>query len=127
MLITLPLIDFICLFIYYFIILCMYLRLLPGSCQPCCMGSASKSQPLPMLTTLWDAELRCMQVDLRDRFGIAPNQAHRALDDCQIMQQVVQHLLRLNGTPTFAHLMRQKSKCSGTLEQILDPGIDFHL
>ncbi|KAL3158650.1 hypothetical protein ABBQ32_011393 [Trebouxia sp. C0010 RCD-2024] len=59
---------------------------------------------------------------LRERFGIPANQAHRALDDCLIMQEVVNsHLLRLNGTATIADVMRQKSRCSGSFEDILGP------
>lgn len=67
--------------------------------------------------------LVCLQGSLRERFGIPANQAHRALDDCLIMQEVVNsHLLRLNGTATIADVMRQKSRCSGSFEDILGPG-----
>ena len=61
---------------------------------------------------------------MRERFGIAANQAHRALDDCLIMRQVVNsHLLRLNNTATMADVMRQKSKCSGSFEEITMSGM----
>lgn len=58
---------------------------------------------------------------LRERFGIAPNQAHRALADCEILLSILPHLLELNGTPDLAELMRRGSKCSGTLGNVLGP------
>lgn len=58
---------------------------------------------------------------LRERFGIAPNQAHRALADCEILLSILPHLLELNGTPDLADLMRRGSKCSGTLGNVLGP------
>ncbi len=63
-----------------------------------------------------------MQQALRERFGIAPNQAHRALADCEILQSILPLLLELNGTPDLAELMRRGSKCTGTLGSILGPG-----
>ncbi|DBB02038.1 TPA: hypothetical protein ACH3X1_000615 [Trebouxia sp. C0004] len=58
---------------------------------------------------------------LRERFGIAPNQAHRALADCEILLSILPRLLELNGTPDLAELMRRGSKCSGTLGNVLGP------
>ena len=60
---------------------------------------------------------------LRERFGIPENQAHRALDDSLVMQEVVSRMLRLNGT-SIPEVMARKSKCSGTLKDILGPGIN---
>lgn len=63
-----------------------------------------------------------LQQALRERFGIAPNQAHRALADCEILLSILPHLLKLNETPDLAQLMRQDSTCSGTLGDVLGPG-----
>ena len=69
-----------------------------------------------------------VQQALRERFGIPANNAHRALDDCQVLQKIVPHLLRLNETPDFSTLMsRKNSKCSGTFEDILGAGAVFYL
>ena len=69
------------------------------------------------------ALLSCLQGSLRERFGIPANQAHRALDDCVVMKEVVNsHLLRLNGTATISDVMRQESNCSGSFEDIVGPG-----
>ena len=65
-----------------------------------------------------------MQGNLRERFGIPPNQAHRALDDSQVMQDVVSHMLKMNGALTIADVVARKSKCSGTLEDLFGPGKD---
>ena len=65
-----------------------------------------------------------VQGSLRERFGIAANQAHRALDDCLIMREVVKsHLLRLNNTASIADVMLQKSKCSGSFGEIATSGM----
>lgn len=65
-----------------------------------------------------------LQGSLRERFGIAANQAHRALDDCVIMREVVNsHLLRLNNTATIADVMLQRSKCSGSFGEITTSGM----
>ena len=65
-----------------------------------------------------------LQGSLRERFGIAANQAHRALDDCLIMRQVVNsHLLRLNNTATIADVMGQNSKCSGSFGDLQERGM----
>ena len=60
----------------------------------------------------------CVQQALREMFNIPANKAHRALDDCQVLQQIVPHLLALNGTPDLADLMDRDSSCSGTLGKI---------
>ncbi|KAL0044700.1 hypothetical protein WJX82_006055 [Trebouxia sp. C0006] len=66
-------------------------------------------------------KISCTLQDLREHFGIAPNQAHRALADCEILLSILPRLLELNGTPDLAELMRRGSKCSGTLGDILGP------
>ena len=64
---------------------------------------------------------RLLQQALRVMFGIPENSAHRALDDAQVLQQIVPHLLQRNATD-FDTLMSRDSKCSGTFEDILGDG-----
>lgn len=63
-----------------------------------------------------------MQGALRDRYGIAANQAHRALDDAIILNQLLPLLLKEGGIDDLSELMDRDTKCTGTIADITGPG-----
>ena len=97
------------------------LSLLPCSPLHSALSHTKQGALKPVFASLASSAL-CVQGNLRERFGIPANQAHRALDDSQVMQDVVSHMLKLNGTLTISDVIARKSKCSGTLGDLFGPG-----
>lgn len=67
--------------------------------------------------------MHCVQDALRQRYGIAANNAHRALDDTLILLEVLPKLLQDNGTPDITDVMDLGTKATGSFADLLGPGI----
>lgn len=67
-----------------------------------------------------------LQGALRERYGIAANTAHRALDDAIVLDQILPRLLQDGGTD-LAELMKKSTASSGTWDMVNAPGNMLHM